>query len=180
MRLHPYLGERVLARCDLLAPYAELAARHHERPDGSGYHRGLGGDQLDVGTRLLAAADTYHAMIEDRPHRPALSPDDAASQLRRRGRRRPARTAPRSTPCSPPPARPTRPPQVARPAGLTEREVDVLRLIARGQANKQVAATLGISPKTVGHHVEHIYAKAGVTTRAGATLFAMEHGLLSP
>lgn len=56
----------------------------------------------------------------------------------------------------------------------------MLRLIARGHANKEAAATLGISPKTVGHHVEHIYAKAGVTTRAGATLFAMEHGLLSP
>ena len=56
----------------------------------------------------------------------------------------------------------------------------MLRLIARGRLNKQVAATLGISAKTVGHHIEHIYAKAGVTTRAGATLFAMEHGLLSP
>ena len=74
----------------------------------------------------------------------------------------------------------SRPPHISRPAGLTEREVDVLRLIARGQANKQVAATLGISPKTVGRHVEHIYAKAGVSTRAGATLFAMEHGLFSP
>ena len=56
----------------------------------------------------------------------------------------------------------------------------MLRLIARGQANQQVAATLGISPKTVGRHIEHIYANAGVTTRAGATLFAMENGLLSP
>ena len=69
--------------------------------------------------------------------------------------------------------------EAAQPAGLTDREVEVLRLIARGYANKQVAATLGISSKTVGHHIEHIYAKAGVTTRAGATLFAMEHGLLS-
>jgi DNA-binding CsgD family transcriptional regulator len=74
----------------------------------------------------------------------------------------------------------TRPARVPRPAGLTEREVDVLRLIARGHTNKAVAAGLGLSPKTVGHHVEHIYAKAGVTTRAGATLFAMEQGLLSP
>jgi DNA-binding NarL/FixJ family response regulator len=55
----------------------------------------------------------------------------------------------------------------------------VLRLIARGHANKEVAAMLGISAKTVGHDVEHLYAKAGVSTRAGATLFAMEHGLLS-
>ena len=70
-------------------------------------------------------------------------------------------------------------PNVPRPAGLTEREVDVLRLIARGHVNKQVAAELGISPKTVGHHVEHIYAKAGVRTRAGAALFAMENGLLT-
>ena len=70
-------------------------------------------------------------------------------------------------------------PQVPRPAGLTEREVDVLRLIARGMVNKDVAARLGISAKTVGHHIEHIYGKAGVTTRAGATLFAMEHNLLA-
>ena len=74
------------------------------------------------------------------------------------------------------PRRTTRDPN---PAGLTDREVEVLRLIARGRANKQVAASLGISPKTVGRHVEHIYAKAGVSTRAGATLFAMEHGLLA-
>ena len=91
-----------------------------------------------------------------------------------------ASDAPRSTPCSTPPGRRAPPDVAADPAGLTEREVEVLRLIARGQANKQVAATLGISPKTVGRHVEHIYAKAGVTTRAGATLFAMEQGLLSP
>jgi DNA-binding NarL/FixJ family response regulator len=69
-------------------------------------------------------------------------------------------------------------PNVARPSGLTEREVDVLRLIARGRSNKEVAHELGISAKTVGTHVEHIYAKAGVTTRAGATLFAMEHDLI--
>jgi len=55
----------------------------------------------------------------------------------------------------------------------------VLGLIGRGRSNKQVAAALGISPKTVGRHVEHIYAKAGVTTRAAASLFAMEHGLLT-
>jgi HD-GYP domain-containing protein (c-di-GMP phosphodiesterase class II) len=179
VRLHPYLTERVLSRCDLLAPYAELAARHHERPDGSGYHRGLLGDQLSLGARPLATADTYQAMLEDRPHRPSRTPTDAASQLLaesdvgRLGRREVDAVLAAA-------GQATRPPQITRPAGLTEREVDVLRLIARGQANKRVAAALGTSPKTVGHHVEHIYAKAGVTTRAGATLFAMEHGLLSP
>ncbi|MDQ4096485.1 MAG: LuxR C-terminal-related transcriptional regulator, partial [Actinomycetota bacterium] len=140
-RLHTYFGERVLARCELLAPYGQLAARHHERADGSGYHRGLAGDQLSLPARLLAAADAYRAMVEDRPHRPAHAPADAASLL-----------------------------LGEVDAGRLGRvEVDVLRLIARGLVNKQVAARLGISPKTVGHHIEHIYAKAGVTTRAGAT-----------
>jgi len=178
VRLHPYLSERVLGRCASTAPFATLAGQHHERADGSGYHRGLSDDDLDVGSRLLAAADAYHAMTEARPHRPALRPADAAALLRGEvdGRRfgraeveavlaaagHAAASAPRG-----------------HPVGLTTREVEVLRLIARGYANKQVAAELGIAPKTVGHHVEHIYAKAGVTTRAGATLFAMEEGLLA-
>jgi HD-GYP domain-containing protein (c-di-GMP phosphodiesterase class II) len=179
VRLHPYLTERVLNRCTLLAPFAAVAARHHERVDGSGYHRGDRGERLEVGARLLAAADAYHAMTEDRPHRAALTPSDAAAQLLdeldagRFGRVEIDAVLEAA-------GQPTRRTRAANPAGLTEREVEVLRLIARGHANKQVAASLGISPKTVGHHIEHIYAKAGVTTRAGATLFAMEHGLLAP
>lgn len=179
VRLHPYLSERVLRRCPLLAPFADVAARHHERADGSGYHRGTLGDQLEVGARLLAAADAYHAMIEDRPHRPALTPAQAASQLgadANAGRFGRVEVDAVLAAAGQPPL----PTTVTNPAGLTDREVEVLRLIARGRVNKQVAATLGISAKTVGHHIEHIYAKAGVTTRAGATLFAMEHGLLSP
>ena len=179
VRLHPYLGERVLARCSLLAPYAELVARHHERADGSGYHRGLVGDQLGLHAELLAAADRYHAMLEDRPHRPALSAADAASALLDEvGTGQLGQVAVHAVLTAA--GQTIRDSQVTRPAGLTEREVDVLRLIARGNVNKQVAVALGISPKTVGRHIEHIYAKAGVSTRAGATLFAMEHGLLSP
>jgi DNA-binding NarL/FixJ family response regulator len=64
------------------------------------------------------------------------------------------------------------------PAGLSEREVEVLRLVARGASNREAAERLGISPKTVGHHVQHVYAKIGVSTRAGAAVFAMEHDLL--
>lgn len=177
VRLHPYLSERVLGHCAVLAPFAALAGRHHERVDTTGYHRGLPGDQLDTSARLLAAADTYRAMGEDRPHRPALTPSAAATTLcdevdaGRLGRVEvdAVLAAAGQSP---------RPPRVARPADLTEREVDVLRLIARGHPNKAAAASLGISPKTVGRHIEHIYAKAGVRTRAGATLFALEHGLL--
>jgi HD-GYP domain-containing protein (c-di-GMP phosphodiesterase class II) len=179
VRLHPYLGERVLRRCGFLAPYADLAASHHERADGSGYHRGAKADQLDLAARLLAAADAYHAMIEPRPHRPALTAGDAAKQLVAEvdaGRFRRVEVDAVLAAAGQARGRSETP----GPAKLTEREVEVLRLIARGHANKQVAAVLGISPKTVGHHIEHVYAKAGVSTRAGATLWAMEHGLLSP
>jgi HD-GYP domain-containing protein (c-di-GMP phosphodiesterase class II) len=179
VRLHPYLTERVLQRCAALAPFAPVACRHHERVDGSGYHGGVLGDQLDVEARLLAAADAYHAMTETRPHRRALSAGEAASLLLAeveagRFTRTEVDAVLAAAGQAPPPAAAT------NPAGLTDREVEVLRLIARGRANKQVASELGISAKTVGHHVEHIYAKAGITTRAGATLFAMEHGLLAP
>ena len=178
VRLHAYLTERVMHRSDLLAPFAGLAARHHERADGSGYHRGSAGDQLSLSARLLAAADTYHAMTEARAHRPAVPPGRAASELLdlvdtgRFSRVEVDAVLDAAGEAS-------RPANVARPAGLTEREVDVLRLIARGHTSRQVAALLGIAPKTVGHHIEHIYLKAGVTTRAGATLFAMESGLLA-
>jgi DNA-binding CsgD family transcriptional regulator len=181
VRLHSYLGERVLHRCPMLAPFAAVAARHHERVDGSGYHGGLAGDQLGVPARLLAAADAYHAMTEERPHRPALDPADAAAVLvgeadaGRFGRVE----VDAVLAVAGQGARKSGSAWADHPAGLTDREVEVLRLIARGHANKQVASKLGISPKTVGRHVEHIYAKAGVSTRAGATLFAMEQGLLS-
>ena len=178
VRLHPYLTERVLDRCGPLKPFVQVAVHHHERVDGSGYHRGVSGDQLTQPARLLAAADAFHTMGEERAHRPALTAEDAAGCLLDdvdggRFARADVDAVLGAAGQLP------RLPNVPRPAGLTEREVDVLRLIARGHVNKQVAAELGISPKTVGHHVEHIYAKAGVTTRAGAALFAMENGLLT-
>jgi DNA-binding NarL/FixJ family response regulator len=64
-------------------------------------------------------------------------------------------------------------------AGLSEREVEVLRLLARGHSKKDIAGLLFISEKTVSHHTQHIYAKIGVSTRAGATLFALQHDLLA-
>jgi DNA-binding NarL/FixJ family response regulator len=64
------------------------------------------------------------------------------------------------------------------PAGLTRREIEILRLVARGLSSKQIAEQLVISPKTVRNHVEHIYAKIDASSRAGAALFAMHHGLL--
>ena len=63
-------------------------------------------------------------------------------------------------------------------AELTDREVEVLRLIARGRSNREVVERLVISPKTVGRHVENLYRKIGVSSRVAAAVFAMEHRLL--
>ena len=64
------------------------------------------------------------------------------------------------------------------PAGLTGRELEVLLVLVRGGSNQEIAENLGISAKTVGHHVQHIYQKAGVSSRAAATLWAFEHDLV--
>ncbi|MGH8777315.1 MAG: HD domain-containing phosphohydrolase [Jiangellaceae bacterium] len=176
VRLHPYYGERILARTAGLVTIARLAGCDHERGDGSGYHRGSR-DDLGTAERMRAAADTYQAMGQPRPHRPPLPSDGIVTALRvevdaGRFARKEIDAVLAAA------AGATSPLATRRPADLTEREVDVLRLIARGRTNKQAATDLGLSPKTVNTHVEHIYAKAGVTTRAAATLFAIEHDLL--
>ncbi len=177
LRLHPYLSERVLGRCSVLHPVAALAGAHHERLDGSGYHRGSGAGQIPSAARLLAAADVWTALREDRPHRPAFPPAAARDLLWQEvAEGRLDRTAVDALlgVDARAPGRPAAP----WPAGLSDREVEVLRLIARGLSNREVARRLWISAKTVGHHVEHVYAKIGVTTRPAAALFAMEHDLL--
>jgi HD-GYP domain-containing protein (c-di-GMP phosphodiesterase class II) len=176
VRMHPYLTERTFSRSTRLAPLAKVAAEHHERLDGSGYPRALSGGALSPEARLLAVADAYQAMTEPRPHRPARDRDDVARELRREvgdgrldadavdavlgaaGHRVPRRRE--------------------GPAGLTRREVEVLVLLAYGLPNKAIAERLVIAPKTVGNHIEHIYTKIGCSTRAAASLFAMQHGLL--
>jgi DNA-binding NarL/FixJ family response regulator len=65
-------------------------------------------------------------------------------------------------------------------AGMTPREIEVLRLIAAGLTAKEAARKLDISPKTADHHIQNVYSKIGVTTRAAAALYAVEHGLIRP
>lgn len=176
VELHPYHTEQILSRVPALADVARLASQHHERTDGSGYHRGVNATQLSMPSRVLAAADCYRCLVEDRPYRDATSAAHAAQKMlaevgagrldgdavtavlgaagHRTGIRRP------------------------HPAGLTERQVDVLRLMAAGMSNRDIANRLVISNRTAEHHVQDIYVKIGASTRAGAALFAMEHGLL--
>ena len=176
VRLHPYLTERMLQQSAALAPLGRLAVQHRERLDGSGYPRRLSGAAIDP-ARCSSAPPTLTRRCANR-----------------------ARTAPRASPrtrrasCAPKSRRvgwrPTSvdavlavaghrvPRRRAGPAGLTQREIEVLRLLARGLSNKEIAQRLVISPKTVGNHVEHIYTKIGATNRAGASLFAIQRGLL--
>jgi putative nucleotidyltransferase with HDIG domain len=177
VRLHPYHTERILARSAVLEPLARVAGMHHERQDGSGYHHGASAAEVPAEARLLAVADVYQAMTEDRPHRAARTAEEASEVVTseaRAGRldlecaravlEAAGQTSPRL--------------RTAWPAGLSDREVEVLRLVARGLSNRAIAATLVISPRTAEHHVQHIYAKIGASTRAAVALFSMEHGLL--
>jgi len=177
VRLHAYWSERVLERSGALVELAPLAGSHHERLDGSGYHRCVAGAALSRESRLLAAADVLHALGEARPHRAAHDLDGAARVVTleaKEGRLDPDAVAAVIEAAGAP--RPRR----AWPADLTDREVDVLRLAARGLSNKAIAEALVISPRTVQHHLAHIYDKTGRRSRAGNALFAMEHGLLEP
>jgi HD-GYP domain-containing protein (c-di-GMP phosphodiesterase class II) len=176
VRLHAYYSERILARTPVFAEVARLAGSHHERPDGSGYHRGLDGDALTPPMRTLACADAYVAMTSARPHRPAMSAEAAAAQLRAEARD--GRRCTEATEAVLGAAGHERAPREAAPCGLTEREVEVLCLLARGLTNKEIAAELVVSPRTVGHHVAHVYDKIDRRTRAGAAMFAVEHGIL--
>lgn len=179
VRLHPYHSQRILSVCEPLRACGEVAGLHHERLDGSGYHRGLPAAALPLVSRILAAAEAYQSMIEERAWRPAFSPAQAAATLRRESSAglldRGAVDAVLDAA-----GHPSARGRAAHswPSGLTEREVDVLRRLARGHTNRQTARLLHISEATVHTHVVNIYAKLGVSTRAGATLFALENDLL--
>jgi HD-GYP domain-containing protein (c-di-GMP phosphodiesterase class II)/DNA-binding CsgD family transcriptional regulator len=177
VRLHPYLTERMLASSGALASVGAIAVQHHERLDGSGYPRGLSGDAIAPAGRVLAAADAYHAMTEPRPHRGARTAEEAAVELRAGVRRAlfDGDAVDAVLRAAGHPVRRRR----DWPAGLTNREIEVLRLLVRGLSNKEIAERLVISRKTAGSHVEHIYAKIGVSNRARASLFAMKHGLMT-
>ncbi len=176
VRLHPYYTERMLQRPAALAPLGRIAAQHCERLDGSGYPRGLSGTAISPLARVLAAADSYQAMCEPRPHREAFTAATAAFELRAQVRA--GRLDQNATEAVLAAAGHRVLRRREGPAGLTAREVEVLRLLARGLPNKEIARRLVITPKTAGNHIEHIYTKTGASNRAAASLFAMQHGLL--
>lgn len=177
VRLHAYHGERILSRSEALQPASELAALHHERQDGSGYHRRLRGNALPAEARLLAAADVFVALGQERPHRPARDGDAAAAALRDEAKA--GRLDPEFVAAVLAAAGAQQSVRQAWPDGLTGRQVEVLRLLARGLSNREIGERLTISPRTAEHHVQDAYARIGVSTRAAAAIYALEHGLLT-
>jgi HD-GYP domain-containing protein (c-di-GMP phosphodiesterase class II) len=180
LRLHPYHAERILARVPALESAAPLVAAHHERMDDKGYYRGMAGEHIPLGARIIAVADAFDELAHDSPDHVALDPELALERMhdqtdwslwreavealaRELGAGAVARHAPKTS---------------QLPAGLTSREVEVLQLLARGMSRREVAQALVVSEHTVRHHLEHIYTKIGVGTRVAATLFAVEHSLL--
>ena len=176
VRFQPYLTERMLSQSASLAPLAAIAVQHRERLDGSGYPRGLSGAAISPPARILGAADAYQAMCEPRPYRPPHPAAGAADQLRSDVRA--GRLDGDAVEAVLGAAGHRVPRRREGPEGLTAREIEVLRLLSRGLSNREIGEQLVISPKTVGNHVEHIYAKIGASTRATASLFAVRHGLL--
>lgn len=192
MRLHPYHSERILSRVPAFSPESRVVAAHHERPDGKGYFRGLCGDDVPIGARILAVADRFDELTHTGAAREPLSPEGAVAVMSRgegtefcayalaalresvtgdsgaKGEAKGAALAPTRDGL-----------RNSWPAGLTDREIDVMRALATGASRRDMADALSVSEHTVRHHLEHIYAKIGVRTRVEATLFAIEHSLLS-
>jgi HD-GYP domain-containing protein (c-di-GMP phosphodiesterase class II) len=87
MRQHPVLGDKIVEPIDFLQPVRPLLRHHHEWVDGSGYPDGLAGEDIPLGARILAAADTYDAITSDRPYQTAVGPQEAIAIVHKlRGR----------------------------------------------------------------------------------------------
>jgi HD-GYP domain-containing protein (c-di-GMP phosphodiesterase class II) len=180
LRLHPYHSERILANVPALGKAAALVGAHHERVDGQGYYRGLRDRQIPLGAQIIAVADRFDELSHDAPGRPGLAPEAAleamslevgsafsAAMFEALGQQL-GLAQPHAERLHP-----------DWPAGLTDREVEVLQLAAQGLSRRGMSQRLFVSESTVRTHLEHIYAKIGVSSRAAATLFAVENDLLN-
>ncbi|MFN8216788.1 MAG: HD domain-containing phosphohydrolase [Solirubrobacterales bacterium] len=183
VELHPMLTEQMLRRSPALDVLNPIASTHHETCDGSGYHKRLRSEAGDLGACILAATEVFVGMTTERADRLPFSATDAAAELRRLEQEGALES--RSTEAvlvaaglGEPRARGSGVRKAPNPGGLTPREVEVLELAARGLTTQQIADRLYISPKTADHHIQHIYGKIEVSTRAAAALWAMQNAVV--
>jgi DNA-binding NarL/FixJ family response regulator len=130
---------------------------------------------LTAQDRLLAAAVVYRQLLEPRPQRAALDPREAAARLRQEVRD--GRLDAESVEAVLAAAGHRTSRRTSWSAGLTAREVEVLRLVAQGRSNREIAAELFIAEKTARNHIERVYSKLGVNNRTQASLAAIDRGL---
>lgn len=176
VRLYPYYTDRVFAQSEILRAWGNIASTHCERLDGSGYYRNLTAPMLTPSMRLLAAANKFRGLNEQRPYRKLYSEEEAVQEIKREVRAgRLDREAVNAVLAVAGHRLPVRQQYIG---GLTERELDVLRLVAHGLTNPEIAKQLVLSRKTVGNHLQNIYEKINVSTRAAATYYAMQHHLV--
>jgi HD-GYP domain-containing protein (c-di-GMP phosphodiesterase class II)/biotin operon repressor len=176
-RLHPYYTQRILERISAYQDLAQAAAAHHEWFNGQGYHRQLCGEQIPLHGRVLAVANVYARLVRQRGQ------EDSEGILHQMREQVGVQFDPlcyealvasvtRQEKLGTIPCRP-------RKVGpLTEREVEVLCLLAQGCNTPQIAHKLNISRKTVEHHISHIYTKIGVTCRTAAAVYAVQQGIV--
>jgi HD-GYP domain-containing protein (c-di-GMP phosphodiesterase class II) len=178
LRLHPYYTERILSRVPALAPIATIAGMHHEYLDGTGYYRGLSGDDLPISACILVLADEFQERLSSNPNRIDTNPQDVlkAMQVDVGTKFSPECYAALAEELGI--ATTNRTSHKDMPVGLTKREVEVLQQVAKGITNREISQELVISERTVAHHLEHIYDKIGISSRAAAVFFAMEHELI--
>lgn len=176
VRLHAYYTQRILRRVPAFVRVAEIAAQHHERCDGSGYPHGNQTSPTDRAARILQAADAYDALVSARPHRPARAAAEAAKLLDVEVRA--SRLCPQAVDALLGSVGQRVEPLRRARSDLTARESEVLVELARGRSSKEIALALDISTRTVNHHIEHVYRKLGVSSRAAAALHAVRHGLV--
>jgi HD-GYP domain-containing protein (c-di-GMP phosphodiesterase class II) len=176
-RLYPYHGERILKRVPALAPLAEMVGTHQERMDGSGYYRGMSGQQISLGARIIAVADRLDELTHDGAANTALPVTQALDVLASEpldqevlGALRRSLGEQAIVVAAPP----------RHPASLTDREIEVLTLMTQGMTRREIGHRLAISEHTVRNHLDHIYDKTGTSNRVSATMFAMENGILAP
>ena len=179
VELHPMLTEQMLRRSPALDALNRFASAHHETANGSGYHKRLPAESFDPNAGILVAAEVYAGLTADRADRPRFSDADAAAEIRglvaqgvldKRTANAVLVAAGHGE---------SRSRRAANPGGLSDREIEVLRLAAKGLSTKVISEQLYISPKTADHHIQHVYTKIGVSTRAAAALWAMQNSVVN-
>jgi HD-GYP domain-containing protein (c-di-GMP phosphodiesterase class II) len=192
---HPAWGAELVGRIAGLEAVAAIVLFHHERPDGSGYPNGLGGERIPPAARVVAACDAFGAMTEDRPYRPALpeawalaelqaavgSQFDAAvvGALAEEVEARPLAPSAEGDEQVGPPVVRASPREFASPSPLSHRELQVLTLLARGASGEGAASALGVAPATIRKHVGAAAMKLGAQTKTHAVALALDSGQVS-